>query len=271
MATPSALALLLQRYGSSLPMSPQALSQLPQLPQAIAQLPPQKVMAPSINPDQDTGITGNMPPPGQMAAPPFTPGPQSVLGGLFQYDPSKDMGSEANGGNRWGILGATLKDVGAELDRRPEDANNLYQQQEQLKAFQQKVARQAAVKRFGDAKTPQEREQALMDAYLNGGDPGAMSAIAKSQKPDWKTVAPGETLQGFDQYSGLPIGDPIKGTPKPENPLTNGGMESFDHGKTWAPIPGYLENATALATGKRAPPKPAATGAVIIPHPSRMY
>lgn len=38
-----------------------------------------------------------------------------------------------------------------------------------------------------------------------------------------------------------------------EKPMTSGGMISYDRGRTWAPIPGYVKNAGDVASSKRAP------------------
>ena len=48
-------------------------------------------------------------------------GTSSYLGGLIRYNPAKDI----SGGNNFGLFGSALRDIGANLGGRPEDANNL--------------------------------------------------------------------------------------------------------------------------------------------------
>ena len=71
--------------------------------------------------------------------------------------------------------------------------------------------------------------------------------------------------------------DPLTGQPKqiiapqPKAPLMQGGLQSTDNGKTWAPIPGYVGQQQLIAGARRAPPKPTAAGVINLSHPSSGY
>lgn len=197
-------------------------------------------------------------------------GTQNFLGGLLRYDPAKDQGSAANGGDRLGMIGATLQDTAASLGGNPQSANHLRQQLADQIAQQQKQLGGQALQKLIAAKTPQDRQAAALEYAKYGGDLSSVGDALKFGQPTYRNHPEGEDVDQIDPFSGL-VTNTIKGTPKPITPLVSGGMTSLDRAVTWKPIPGYVAQQNAISDARRAPPKAPAAGAIKIPHPSSMY
>lgn len=92
----------------------------------------------------------------------------------------------------------------------------------------------------------------------------------------WLNVKPREKMEVSDHTAYNPYevhsGDQI-GTPKTENPLVNNesGQMSFDHGKSWQPIPNFMARAGQLADTKRADKPPNPNAPIQLVHPSSGY
>lgn len=193
--------------------------------------------------------------------------------GTPQPSPTSMPSSWQNG---LGLFGSTLRDVGANLGGKPQDANNISEFQNHVIGMNVLRQRQQAISDFANAKTPQEKQAAALKLWSI--DPQSAAGLATSLKvgqPELRDMAPGSNLAVIDPSTGLPT-NIIKGTPKV---ITSQGMQSMDGGQTWQQIPGYSEQqgsiSDARAAGRAAHPMPsrkaAAPGAINIPHPGGMY
>lgn len=171
--------------------------------------------------------------------------------------------------NRLGLFGATLSDAANAYRGQPSDnLSRLQQMQIGNAQFQQtEGAKKAALAAFLSAKTPEEKQAAAVSLWGAGGDPTGLASALNIGKPEVKSFGTDQSL-----YSIGPDGLPklIQQGVKETRPVTAGGTVSLDNGKTWKPIPGYVDQAAALSS-VRAHAKPAAAGAIAIPHPGSMF
>lgn len=250
----------------------------PVVPQPFSRFSPGTAAPTNIDPQYAQAAVGGQPPslPGNgTPQPPRSDfwrddntgnGASNFLGGAVSYDPSKDMGKT----NRLGMFGAALADVGAHLSGHPADATNL---QSFVKNNKAQLLRQNIAAAGDD---PVKMRQAVMDYAINGGDPNEIIAAQNYGKPIVSHYGIDENVFSTNPLTGtqtqLQTGQ--------RKPITSGGMQSTDNGKTWAPIPGYAAQrgatADAIAAGRAAHPMPsrtkaAAPGAINIPHPAGQY
>lgn len=168
--------------------------------------------------------------------------------------------------NRIGLFGSTLKDVGADLSGRPQDANNIagfYQGQQQQGAMAQQQQARTALQQALATNDPSKIKAAALAFAAAGGDVAGLATALKFGRPEVQNLGDG-TLASIDPFSGQ-ASIALQG---PRKPLINGGMTSMDNGVTWKPIPGYvdqqgsIQDARAAGTAAhRAPPKPTTAAA----------
>ena len=198
-------------------------------------------------------------------------GTSSFLGGLLTYDPKKDQGSAANGGNRLGMIGATLEDVGSSLGGQPQLATHLRQQLADQISQQQKQLQAAAVQRLMSAQTPQERQAAALALYQSGGDLSGLNDAIKMGQPQYMDAGENGKI-ALDPFTGLPVAK-IAGTPKPPQTRqiqrgSNVVSQQFNpQTGMWEDIPG----AVGPRFAPRAEKTPSPTAPIVIPHPGSMY
>lgn len=223
---------------------------------------------------------------GPMAAPQLAPQPSfwggtpnpnggtDYLGGFVNYNPKPGQ----TGSQRLGLFGSTLKDIGAFVSGHPGDANNLAGTERYQDAQSQMAAQKAALaqvqQQLSDANAkPEQVRQALVNYALMGGDLGGVSSAMSYGRPTIKAY-------GIDQ--NVVSTDPITGENTviqqgQRKPITVGGMQSVDNGKTFTAIPGYVAQQSAIynardaASAAHRAPKAAAPGAIAVPHPGSLY
>ena len=172
--------------------------------------------------------------------------------------------------NRVGLFGAALKDVGAQLGGRPEDATNVATQKTgvvQNAMYQRQLGAHQALASALSSTDPAARKSALIQAASLGIDTAPYLALMNPQ------------IEHFPMDENVSLRDPITGALTPvssgtRKPLTSGGMQSIDNGKTWQAIPGYADQQSAIYGARYAAhaanpmptkAKPAAAGAVSNP------
>lgn len=129
----------------------------------------------------------------QFTGTPNPKGGTDYLGGLVNYQ------KPAGPSNNFGLFGATLKDIGANLGGRPEDAQNLamfgQQQQQQTAQLATQQARTALQQALATGDTAKIRTAALGYASA-GGDLGSLMTAMKFGQPSVEHV--GDNLVQFD-------------------------------------------------------------------------
>lgn len=163
--------------------------------------------------------------------------------------------------SRIGLFGATLQDIGANLGGRPDAATNIEGFQEGQKKQQATAAANAARAALQQALATGDAakiRQAMLGYVAAGGDPSGFIAAQRYGQPTLEHV--GDNLLSVDPNNPTSANVLFRGE---QRPMVNGGMTSMDNGKTWQPIPGYVDQQGRIAdvraagtAAHRAPPKP---------------
>lgn len=176
--------------------------------------------------------------------------------------------------NRVGLFGAALKDAGASLSGRPEDAINVAGQKQsvlQTAMYQRQMQARSQLITALQSTDPNTKKQALIQAVGMGIDPTPYLAITNPQ------------IEHFNMDENAFSRDPVTGQMTQivngtRRPLTTGGMTSTDNGKTWQPIPGYVAQRGATANAIDAaraanplPGKPKPDAAAGAPNPWQVF
>jgi hypothetical protein len=168
--------------------------------------------------------------------------------------PLEGASDQSRGMNRLGLLGAALQDAGN--GGRTNNAQELI----------------GAAQREGLRNKRDQANRAIQQAYASGDMNAVRKALVDLAQSDPEAVGHITQALQFGTPKIQDIGgagysqDPFTGAltqavpHAPKAPLINNGLQSFDNGKTWIAIPGYVEQQKAIAGARRGPPKPVAAG-----------
>jgi hypothetical protein len=165
--------------------------------------------------------------------------------------------------DRLGIIGATLQDAAANFGGHQDQATH-------LDPFLRRQKQQTAMAKFQAAKTPEDLRAAALELYAAGGDPAALGAVMKMGQPTYTNTPEADNVYSTDPITGVrtlvTAGKPKAPTSRTIQSGANNITQEFDPNTgTW----------NQVSSGPRfkpaAPPKPAATGVIKIPHPGSMY
>lgn len=165
------------------------------------------------------------------------------------------------GGSGWqdvSAVGAGLRDIGAQLEGRPQFATNM---DEELAKRQEQDRRQLQAQALGEmatAKTGQDFRSAAFHGAAAGIDPSAIGQISKFGLPTYSNAPLGDTVFATDPISGERT-VVQQGQRPPQNPQVSNGMQRDPLTGKWSPIPGYVDVQRDIA-GARRKPAAAATG-----------
>lgn len=87
---------------------------------------------------------------------------------------------------------------------------------------------------------------AILSQQLKKGNAGSILSPEQAQVLGFE---PGSVVQRDDE--GFKV---LQRPQQSKRPMTAGGMISYDEGKTWQPIEGYIDNARSVSSARRAPP-----------------
>jgi hypothetical protein len=210
-------------------------------------------------------MAGSMLPPTTMPVPAVSPSSSDGLRSfLARFLPSfaagigTSLGALGTGQANWGQQGAqAITDSMAQQRQAQEEQlrNRILQSQ----FDQQQQDRQEQQQRTDAARSWLLGQKDPGAGFYNGqgrpgpsvATPGALDNLPASQRDYFRGMADVDPV-GTMQLVGQEVLNP----PKPEAPITNGGMQYDPKTGTWADIPGFVDQQKAIADAQRAPVQP---------------